>query len=79
MYFDNVNQNHSLEIHDFCHFLTNSMTIPGLENKNHFPWLFQAVGTLTSKKCKDLHIYEYYAAEVIFSQMPVENCIFINT
>ena len=27
-------------------FLTNSMTIPGLGNKNHFPWLFQAAGTL---------------------------------
>ena len=22
------------------------MTIPGLENKNHFPWLFQAADTL---------------------------------
>ena len=30
-----------------CHFLPNSMTSPGLENKNHFPWLFLAVGTLT--------------------------------
>ena len=31
----------------FCHFLTKSMTIPGLKYKNHFPWLFQAVDTLT--------------------------------
>ena len=23
-----------------------SLNIPGLENKNHFPWLFQAVGTM---------------------------------
>ena len=47
-FFDN--QNHCLEnpwlFHDFCDFLTNSMTIPGLENKNHFTWLFQATGTL---------------------------------
>ena len=27
--------------HDFCHFLTNFMTIPGLENKYHFPRLSQ--------------------------------------
>ena len=54
MHFDN--QNHCLEnpwlFHDFCHFLTNSTTISGLENKNHFPWLFQAAGTLNlAKKC----------------------------
>ena len=34
------------KIHDFCHFLTNSMIIPGPKNKKHFPWLFQAAGTL---------------------------------
>ena len=31
-----------------CHFLTNAMTIPGLEHKNHSPSLFQAMGTLFS-------------------------------
>ena len=45
------NQNKCLKnkwlFHDFGHFLTNSMSIPGLENKNHFPWLFQAAGTLS--------------------------------
>ena len=51
MHFDNFdNQNQCLKnpwlFQDLCHFLTNSMTIPGLENKNQFPWLFQAVGTL---------------------------------
>ena len=43
MHFDN--QISVWKIHDFCHFLTNSIT-PGLENKNHFPWLFQAAETL---------------------------------
>ena len=45
MHFDDQNQclkPYPWLFHDFCHFLTNSMTIPGLENKNHFPWLFQA-------------------------------------
>ena len=48
MHFDNHNQclKNQWLFHDFCHFLTSSMTIPGLENKNHFPWLFQAAGTL---------------------------------
>ena len=34
MHFDN--QNWRLKIHGFCHFLTNSMAISGLENKKHF-------------------------------------------
>ena len=39
------------KIHDFCHFLTNFMTFPGLEKKTkqtnkHFAWLFQAAGIL---------------------------------
>ena len=41
------------KIHDFCHFLTIFMTIPGLENKNHFPWLFQATGTMHLASIRD--------------------------
>ena len=35
MHFDNQNQH--LKNPRLFHLLTNSMTIPGLENKNHFP------------------------------------------
>ena len=46
MYFDD--QNHCLEnpwlFHDFCHFLTNSMTIPGMENKKSLFMTFPGRG-----------------------------------
>ena len=60
------NQNQCLKIHDFCHFLTNSMIIPGLENKNHFQWLSQDFSrpflknVIFKKNVSDLMLWSMY-------------------